>query len=148
MTFSHSFMESPGWSETTARTLPSADRSVERRTARDGRLRSPMPAAAALPADRRVDQTACSSADLVAVPGEQTGRAAHGIQLAMALRELIDLRRDAAQLRADLARVELAFARGTPFPLTVPRDVSSHRMASVRDGLAQVVETLSAADSP
>src|SRR2546423_3470359 len=35
MTFSHSFMESPGWCETTARTLPSADRSVERRTARE-----------------------------------------------------------------------------------------------------------------
>jgi hypothetical protein len=66
----------------------------------------------------------------------------------MALRELIDLRRDAAELRADLARIELAFARGTPFPLTVPRVVSSHRMACSRDGLAQAVETLSAADSP
>src|SRR5467141_3896983 len=71
MTFSHSFMESPGWSETTARTLPSADRSVERRTARDGRLRSPMPAAAALPADVESIRPRARPADLVAVPGEQ-----------------------------------------------------------------------------
>src|SRR5712672_1501345 len=41
MTFSHSFMESPGWSETTARTLSSADRSVERRASR--KAAAPLP---------------------------------------------------------------------------------------------------------
>jgi hypothetical protein len=66
----------------------------------------------------------------------------------MALRELIDLRRDAAEMSADLARIELAFARGTPFPLTVPQVVSAHRMACSRDGLAQVCETLPSASNP
>jgi len=66
----------------------------------------------------------------------------------MALRELMDLRRDAAEMCADLARIELAFARGTPFPLTVPQVVSAHRLACSRDGLAQARETLPSAKSP
>ena len=66
----------------------------------------------------------------------------------MALRELMDLRRDAAEMCADLARIELAFARGTPFPLTVPQVVSAHRLACSRDGLAQAREALPSAKSP
>src|SRR5207237_625065 len=56
MTFSHSFMESPGWCETTARTLPSADRSVERRTARgSGGSASPRRQRCGLLAERQID---------------------------------------------------------------------------------------------
>src|SRR5438445_7388317 len=60
MTFSHSFMESPGWCEMTARTLPSANRSVERRTAR--KAAAPLPhagsgPAAALLAERQIQGT-------------------------------------------------------------------------------------------
>ncbi|HEX9573813.1 MAG TPA: hypothetical protein VF994_06930 [Myxococcales bacterium] len=63
----------------------------------------------------------------------------------MALRELGDLRQDAAEMCADLARIELAFARGTPFPRTLPQVVSAHRLACSRDGLAQAREALAAA---
>src|SRR5947208_1205909 len=66
----------------------------------------------------------------------------------MGLRELADLREDSAEMCADLARIELAFARGTPFPLTVPQVVSAHRLACSRDGLAQARETLPSAKSP
>ena len=66
----------------------------------------------------------------------------------MAMRELIDLRRDAAEMCADLARIELALARGTPFPLILPQVVSTHRLACSRDGLAQVREMLPSASSP
>jgi len=63
----------------------------------------------------------------------------------MGLRELADLRQDAAEMCADLARIELAVARGTPFPLTVPQLVSAHRLACSRDGLAQAREVLASA---
>jgi hypothetical protein len=63
----------------------------------------------------------------------------------MAMRELADLRQDAAEMCADLARIELAVARGTPFPLTLPQVVSAHRLACSRDGLAQAREALAAA---
>ena len=63
----------------------------------------------------------------------------------MSLRELADLRQDAAELCAELARIELAFARGTPFPRTVPQVVADHRLSCSRDGLAQARETLAAA---
>jgi len=63
----------------------------------------------------------------------------------MALRELVDLRQDAGALCADLARVELAFARGMPFPATIRELVSAHPLASSADGLAQAREALEAA---
>src|SRR5258705_5084094 len=121
MTFSHSFMESPGWSETTARTLPSADRSVERR-ATSGRLRFPMPAALG----RRCAGGRTADSPLHCRPPRGIGLCSAGPGAcrawyplaAMDLRELVDLRRDAATICADLAPIELAFAPGTPFPLT------------------------------
>ena len=63
----------------------------------------------------------------------------------MGLRELADLREDSAESCKDLARIELAFARGTPFPLTLPQVVSAHRLAFSRDGLAQAREALARA---
>ena len=66
----------------------------------------------------------------------------------MALRELAELRQDAAALCADLARIELALARGTPFPLTLPDVARAHRLACSRDGLAQAREALAAARGP
>ena len=64
----------------------------------------------------------------------------------MALRELVELRQDAAELCADLARIELAFARGSPFPRKLPQVVSAHRGACSRDGLAQAREALADAE--
>ena len=63
----------------------------------------------------------------------------------MGLRELADLREDTAESCKDLARIELSFARGTPFPLTLPQVVSAHRLAFSRDGLAQAREALARA---
>jgi len=63
----------------------------------------------------------------------------------MALRELADLRQDAAAMCKGLARLELAFARGTPFPLTLEQVLSAHRLACSRDGLAQAREALAGA---
>ncbi len=66
----------------------------------------------------------------------------------MALRELIDLRQDASEMCADLARIELAIARGTRFPQDLTEVVRAHRLACSRDGLAQVVEALAGAEGP
>jgi hypothetical protein len=66
----------------------------------------------------------------------------------MALRELVDLRQDAAALCADLAQLALAAARGTAFQQSLPDIVRTHRLACSRDGLAQVVEALGRAGSP
>jgi hypothetical protein len=63
----------------------------------------------------------------------------------MSLRELAELRQDAAELCGDLARIELAFARGTPFPRTLPQVVAAHRLSCSRDGLAQAGEVLAGA---
>src|SRR5215470_4203865 len=60
----------------------------------------------------------------------------------MALRELADLRQDAADACKDLARLELASARGTPFPLTIQELVSGHPLSFSRDGLSQAREAL------
>jgi len=60
----------------------------------------------------------------------------------MALRELADLRQDAAEACKDLARIELAFARGAPFPLTIAQLVSEHPPSFSRDGLSQAREAL------
>jgi hypothetical protein len=66
----------------------------------------------------------------------------------MALRELVDLRQDAAALCADLAQLALATVRGTPFPQSLPHVVRVHRLACSRDGLAQAVEALGRAAGP
>src|SRR5262249_32574413 len=66
----------------------------------------------------------------------------------MALRELADLRQDTAESCKDLARIALAFARGTPIPLTLPQVVSAHPLAFSRDGLAQAREALAGATGP
>src|SRR5215470_8126988 len=66
----------------------------------------------------------------------------------MTLRELADLRQDTAESCKDLARIALAFARGTPFPLTLPQVVSAHRLAFSPDGLAQAREALAGATGP
>ena len=66
----------------------------------------------------------------------------------MALRELVDLRQDAAALCADLAQVQLAVARGTPFPRALTEIVRAHRLSCSHDGLAQAVEALARATNP
>ena len=66
----------------------------------------------------------------------------------MTLRELADLRQDAVEMCKGLARIELAVARGTPFPLTLRQISSTHRLACSRDGLAQAREALAAASGP
>src|SRR6267378_496355 len=66
----------------------------------------------------------------------------------MTLRELADLRQDAVEMCKGLARIELAVARGTPFPLTLRQIASTHRLACSRDGLAQAREALAAASGP
>jgi hypothetical protein len=66
----------------------------------------------------------------------------------MALQELIDLRQDSAGLCADLARMELAVARGTPFPQDLMSVVRAHSLACSGDGLAEAVETLAGASGP
>ncbi|HKC60915.1 MAG TPA: hypothetical protein VKB92_12580 [Myxococcales bacterium] len=63
----------------------------------------------------------------------------------MALRDLADLRQDTAEMCQDLARIELAAARGTPFPLTLAEVVSAHPLSCSRDGLDQARETLASA---
>jgi hypothetical protein len=63
----------------------------------------------------------------------------------MALRELADLRQDTAEMCKELARRELAFARGTPYPLTLTEVVSAHGLACSQDGLSRAREALSAA---
>src|SRR5919109_2909972 len=79
-------------------------------------------------------------------------QAGHGRQwyplTPMALRELVDLRQDAAALCADCARIDLAVARGTPFPQLLSEIIRLHRLACSRDGLAQAVEALESAASP
>src|SRR5205085_7354950 len=55
---------------------------------------------------------------------------------------------DAAALCADLAQVELAVARGTPFPRALTEIVRAHRLSSSHDGLAQAVEALARATNP
>jgi hypothetical protein len=66
----------------------------------------------------------------------------------MALRELVDLRLDAAGLCADLARLAVAAARGTPFPQSLPDVVRAHQKACSPDGLAQAVEAVADASTP
>ena len=65
----------------------------------------------------------------------------------MAMHELVDLRQDAAGLCADLARVELAVARGTPFPQTLDAIARDHRLSCSHDGLAQAVEAFADANN-
>ncbi|HWE26148.1 MAG TPA: hypothetical protein VG496_19585, partial [Myxococcales bacterium] len=64
---------------------------------------------------------------------------------AMALRELADLRQDTAALCEDLARLELAIARGTPLPETASGIVRAHPLACSGDGLAQALDALAGA---
>ena len=63
----------------------------------------------------------------------------------MTLRELVELRQDAARLCADLARVGLALAQGLPLPQDLPEVAHAHPLACSADGLAQAVEALAGA---
>ena len=63
----------------------------------------------------------------------------------MTLRELVELRQDAARLCADLARVGLALAQGLPLPQDLPGVAHAHPLACSADGLAQAVEALAGA---
>jgi hypothetical protein len=66
----------------------------------------------------------------------------------MAVRELIALREDAAASCADLARIELARARGLRAPMDVSSLVRAHRPSTSGEGLAEACEALASAESP
>jgi hypothetical protein len=66
----------------------------------------------------------------------------------VSIRELADLREDSVSLCADLARIELAGAKGLRAPSDVMAIVRAHPLATSSDGLAQASEALASANSP
>jgi hypothetical protein len=63
------------------------------------------------------------------------------------LRELAELRQEAADLAREEARAAFRDAAGLPLETAVSARAKAHRLASSRDGLAQVCETLEAVES-
>src|SRR4051812_17253692 len=64
------------------------------------------------------------------------------------MNELADLREDTVALCEDLARIELARAKGLRAPSDVMAIVRAHPLATSADGLAQACEALASAKSP
>lgn len=62
------------------------------------------------------------------------------------LRELVELRQDAAAFAADSAQDALLRARGLPGASTVAARVKAHRLATSSDGLSQGLEALAGAE--
>jgi len=66
----------------------------------------------------------------------------------VAIRELADLREDAVSLCEDLARIELARAKGLRAQSGAVEIVRAHPLATSSDGLAQASEALASAKTP